>query len=667
MVFSVISCSDDKSEVIQFETASIESLVEQAESLIENSEEAMKPGFYLPGTKEELQNEINKALSVINDPKSPNEIKKATVKLQEGIYLFKTRLLKAAIPYIHQKLGSYIKISDNIKYTIGSNFTMEVDCYVMDLNQLGYSNNLFSYAQMGPDNGFAVRYFSDGHIEVVVGDGSWKTGKSASDVIKLGEWMKVSLTSTGTMHKLYVNGTEVLSFDHKHIMASNSNLVIGNGYVFNDRVVNAMVKDVRIWNTIRTEHEIADNITTELIGNEAGLAAYFPLTIDLGTEFKDLKGSYTATFTGNIELMYDGNLPEIVLDYTALDKAIKEAEEFKPSIIEGINDGDYAVGTKESIQELIDQGKENRANAEWQKDIDKETKNINESLEVIKDSNLKPTLPPTNKYSAIFGGGPFYSGGDAVINDMRNSGFTTAILWTIHIEEDGSMIFNDKAVINQNGEYVGDPEWGTRLAKLLKAPTTVDRIEFGIGAWGSKSWDNIKKLIDSEGIGTDSRLYKALKKLKEITGATAINYDDEYTYDVESTVQFSLMLDDLGLKVSLCPYTKNSYWQSVYSQVEAERPETIDRVYLQSYAGGAGNSPSSWNQYFGSVNVSMGLWCKNGNNCSNGDSPAEIEAKIDSEKNIISGGFIWLYDDIKSCSEHGKTQAYATAINRGLE
>ncbi len=127
------------------------------------------------------------------------------------------------------------------------------------------------------------------------------------------------------------------------------------------------------------------------------------------------------------------------------------------------------------------------------------------------------------------------------------------------------------------------------------------------------------------------------------------------------------MLADIGLKVSLCPYTNTSYWKSVYEEVEAQKPGLIDRVYLQCYAGGASNSPSQWNDYFGDVNVSMGLWCKNGNNCSSGDSPEQIQTKIQDEKGNIDGGFIWLYDDIKSCSEHGKTQSYATAINQALE
>lgn len=274
---------------------------------------------------------------------------------------------------------------------------------------------------------------------------------------------------------------------------------------------------------------------------------------------------------------------------------------------------------------------------------------------------------PEGKYSAIFGGGPFYSGGIEVINDLKESGFSTVILWTIHIGEDGSMNYNDTPIINADGEYIGDPLWQSRLEQLTTAPSSVDRIELGIGAWGAKSWENIKNLIASEGTGSNTKLYKAIQKLQVITGATAINYDDEVTFDVASTVDFTLMLAEMGLKVGLCPYNETDYWKSVYDQVEAKSPGTIDRVYLQCYAGGSRNKPSNWNQLFGDLKVSYGLWCKNGDNCENGDNPSAIKEKISIEKGNIDGGFIWLYDDIQKCAAFGKTSSYAKAINEGLK
>ncbi len=282
-------------------------------------------------------------------------------------------------------------------------------------------------------------------------------------------------------------------------------------------------------------------------------------------------------------------------------------------------------------------------------------------------SNQNPTSPPANEYSAIFGGGPFYSGGDEVIDDLKLSGFSTVILWTIHVGEDGSMNFNDQKIINANGEYIGDPEWSNRLVSLLETPTSVDRIEVGVGAWGAQSWENIKNRIENEGTGKETKLYKSFLKLMEITGATAINFDDEVTYDVASTVQFSLMLADMGYKIGLCPFDQINYWKLVYEQVNAQKPETIDRVYLQCYAGGYSNKPVNWNRHFENLKVSMGLWCRNGNNCMNGDSPKGIQSKIENDAENISGGFLWLYDDIQKCAAYGSSSSYARAINEGLK
>src|SRR5687768_4955462 len=57
--------------------------------------------------------------------------------------------------------------------------------------------------------------------------------------------------------------------------------------------------------------------------------------------------------------------------------------------------------------------------------------------------------------SAIYGGGPFYAGGQAVMNTLRSSGFTTVVLWTIHVNAtNGDLIFNDIRIVS-GGKYVG--------------------------------------------------------------------------------------------------------------------------------------------------------------------------------------------------------------------
>src|SRR4051794_41281985 len=72
--------------------------------------------------------------------------------------------------------------------------------------------------------------------------------------------------------------------------------------------------------------------------------------------------------------------------------------------------------------------------------------------------------------SGVYGGGPFYDGGQTVMDDLRSSGFTTVVLWTIHVNSSsGDLAFNDHVVVS-NGQYVGDPGWGGRLRSLKQAP-----------------------------------------------------------------------------------------------------------------------------------------------------------------------------------------------------
>jgi len=83
---------------------------------------------------------------------------------------------------------------------------------------------------------------------------------------------------------------------------------------------------------------------------------------------------------------------------------------------------------------------------------------------------------------------------------------------------------------------------------------------------------------------------------------------------------------------------------------------------LQAYSGGAGNNPcSGWN--FGSVPVFPGLWDAN-------YTPPGMQTQMQNWKNQcgITGGFLWLYDEIAGKTYNGQNsaQAYATAISNAL-
>ena len=267
--------------------------------------------------------------------------------------------------------------------------------------------------------------------------------------------------------------------------------------------------------------------------------------------------------------------------------------------------------------------------------------------------------------SAVYGGGGIYNGREYSVKEIKASGLNTVIVWTIHIDEDGNLNFNVEFPLVTDGVYIGDqshPNFRADMKALKSAGSSVQRIEFGLSAWGSPTYENIKNLIEKEGAGPSSRLYKNFKALIEaIPEIDAFNNDDEVTYDVASAVAFHTMLFELGVKTTGVPY-KNAatYWKPFTDQMLAANPGSVDLMYLQVYAGGKGNNPcdEKW-QHLG-VPIVPGLWAKG---TSDGDKDAKQIRKILNDWNKrcdIKGGFLWLYDDFDNSK---LVSEYAEAIN----
>lgn len=273
------------------------------------------------------------------------------------------------------------------------------------------------------------------------------------------------------------------------------------------------------------------------------------------------------------------------------------------------------------------------------------------TLKILLYLNILFMLEASAQVSAIYAGGPLYYGRDYALDELKSSGFNTVIVWTIHIQPNGDLNFNGEFPLVENGVYVGDlvyPKFPADMAYLKEAPTSIDRVEFGLSAGGSDTYESVKALFEAEGVGTESILYKNFAALRAaIPSVDALNNDDESTYDLPSAVAFTKMCAEIGFKNAIVPYRVSNFWGSLVSQVNAEYPGNIDRNYLQRYAGGAGNDPCSATWDFG-IPVYPGLW-----GGTTHDSPETVENQMTTWKNScgIDGGFIWLYDDFDDSPE----------------
>lgn len=393
LVLLVFAACEDEETVGLSPTADLESLIIEAEDLIENSEEGTSPGDYQPGAKQKLQDVLIWVDWQIDNASENKEISDAAIKLQAQIEKFKASTVQLAIPIWNNSAGSYIQISDNIKTVLSenNNFTIEVETYYLGP---GWIETIFSAGE-GDDGapfGFNLRCFGD-QLDLTIGAGpdGWNvTSLPGGAGLRPGEWAHYAVTKSGSEWKVYLNGVEVISNPEgsaETYFRPDVPFAIGESAFWPGRAYNGMIKDFRVWSEVRTPEQLIENKDLTLDGTEDGLEVYFPLDANLGTEFKDNTGNFTATIVGSDVIWApDGIPPVIELDFSTLDAAITNAQEMKESIVEGENDGDYPVGTKDFIQAAIDNALEIKESAEKQDEVDAATEALNSAVENAEDN-----------------------------------------------------------------------------------------------------------------------------------------------------------------------------------------------------------------------------------------------------------------------------------------
>ena len=111
-------------------------------------------------------------------------------------------------------------------------------------------------------------------------------------------WTHIALVYDGPNNRtrLYINGI----FSEEVNYSSTRNADLGNfqiGNWSNSRPFDGLITDFRIWNGIRTESEIQENMNSQLIGTEDGLVAYYT--------FEDGNGNILTDQTSN---NYNGSI-----------------------------------------------------------------------------------------------------------------------------------------------------------------------------------------------------------------------------------------------------------------------------------------------------------------------------------------------------------------------
>ena len=99
------------------------------------------------------------------------------------------------------------------------------------------------------------------------------------------------------MH-FYLDGRLVKSVAcGKAIVEPTCNLQLGTAPSYSNRYMRGNIQHVSIWADVRNEAEAAADVACDFSGTEEGLKAYWPLTLNVGSEITDMTGRHVAKMT----------------------------------------------------------------------------------------------------------------------------------------------------------------------------------------------------------------------------------------------------------------------------------------------------------------------------------------------------------------------------------
>jgi hypothetical protein len=205
----------------------------------------------------------------------------------------------------------------------------------------------------------------------------------------------------------------------------------------------------------------------------------------------------------------------------------------------------------------------------------------------------------------IYAGGALAFGGQPAINDMLAAGYSTVIVWSVHVTTDGTLILNDTQIVSGGVYKEAEPmNLPANLAQLHKAGV---EIIFSVGAGGTSDFTNIATLLGGKPGGPGNVIYDNFKALKQAMVAAggdidAIDFDNEDLIETSVMVNFGITLANIGYaNVTFCPFGNNSTWYATMKAlVAAQGKSFVNAIHLQCYSGGSGNinAVSDWTKGF---------------------------------------------------------------------
>ncbi|MEP0365376.1 MAG: LamG domain-containing protein [Cyclobacteriaceae bacterium] len=179
-------------------------------------------------------------------------------------------------------------------YIKAQNYSLEFDGVddLITVSTLGTSSDftyeMWVYFPSGSGGFVTLLDFNNDHPWVGIASGSfalWDGGTLESGLLlQTDRWKHVAVTYSSSSINFYIDG-ELVETISKALSNSSTGMTIG--YSIGDSYFAGRIDELRIWNTERSDSEIADNMFTSLAGTETGLVAYYNFDEGTGTTLTD--------------------------------------------------------------------------------------------------------------------------------------------------------------------------------------------------------------------------------------------------------------------------------------------------------------------------------------------------------------------------------------------
>jgi hypothetical protein len=286
--FFMASCEKEE-EPEQVDLSELEALVTTAEDYLATAQEGNAPGDYVRGSLAALQQAVDEANLVLNDPPdTQEEIGNAVTDLEDAIFAFEAMEIEDVSLEFGQT-DSTIAVENSAGSAEDFNlseFTFET--WVIYYDKPGFFGQIVS-TEFYEDGlrGWNLRVGDNDALDFTIADGTESRLQPLEGAtVPRNTWTHVACTFDGEYMRSYINGQmvgEVEASDRDsifvtHTLENAQPLTFGNsaGFAQPERRLIGRLFDIRIWDVARSQSEIQADKDYILAGDETNLVAYWP-------------------------------------------------------------------------------------------------------------------------------------------------------------------------------------------------------------------------------------------------------------------------------------------------------------------------------------------------------------------------------------------------------